>query len=115
MTGYGEKVLTKTISVAEVMESVFGCKWSLQILGLIRKDICRPIAIERELKGLTPRVQNYYFRSMVSLGILEKVIYPEVPPHVKYQLTDFGKRFMPGLDSIENLQHEIETEILIKR
>lgn len=105
-----KKVLTKIVSVAEVMESVFGCKWSLQILGLIRRGVCRPNAIERELKGLTPRVQNYYFRRMVNLGILEKVIYPEIPPHVEYHLTDFGKRFMPVLDSIDNLQREIEME-----
>jgi DNA-binding HxlR family transcriptional regulator len=102
--------LDKAINVSEVMESVFGCKWSLRILGLIRKGVCRPNAIERELEGLTPRVQNYYFRRMVSLGILEKIVYPEVPPHVEYRLTDFGLRFLPILDSIQNLQYELETE-----
>ncbi len=105
-----KKVLDKAVSVDEVMESVFGCKWSLRILGLIRKGVCRPNAIQRELVGLTPRVQNYYFRRMVSLGILEKVVYPEVPPHVEYRLTDFGNRFLPILDSIQNLQHQLESE-----
>jgi DNA-binding HxlR family transcriptional regulator len=104
------KVLAKAINVGEVMESVFGCKWSLRILGLIRKGVCRPNAIERELIGLTPRVQNYYFRRMVSLGVLEKVVYPEVPPHVEYRLTEIGLRFLPILDSIQNLQCELESE-----
>jgi DNA-binding HxlR family transcriptional regulator len=104
-----EKVLVKTPDVAEVVEAVFGCKWSLRILGLIRKGVCRPGAIERELTGLTTKVQNYYFRRMVTLGILERIVYPEVPPHVEYQLTDFGQRFMPILDSIEDLQRELET------
>jgi HxlR-like helix-turn-helix len=49
-----------------------------------------------------------YFRRMVILGILERIVYPEVPPHVEYRLTDFGLRFMPILDSIEELQHELE-------
>ncbi|WP_373539991.1 winged helix-turn-helix transcriptional regulator [Chamaesiphon sp.] len=39
---------------------------------------------------------------------MERIVYPEVPPHVEYQLTDFGLRFMPILDSIEDLQHELE-------
>jgi DNA-binding HxlR family transcriptional regulator len=39
---------------------------------------------------------------------LERIVYPEVPPHVEYRLTDFGLRFMPILDSIEKLQHELE-------
>lgn len=90
------------------MEAVFGCKWSLRILGLIRKGINRPGAIERALEGLTPKVQNYYFRRMMDLGILEKVIYAEVPPRVEYRLTSFGLRFMPVLDSIQELQRELE-------
>jgi DNA-binding HxlR family transcriptional regulator len=103
-----KKVLVETPDVAEVVEAVFGCKWSLRILGLIRQGICRPGEIERELVGLTTKVQNYYFRRMVALGILQRIVYPEVPPHVEYQLTDFGLRFMPILDSIEELQQELE-------
>jgi DNA-binding HxlR family transcriptional regulator len=103
-----KKVSAKMPDVAEVVEAVFGCKWSLRILGLIRSGTCRPGAIERELVGLTPKVQNYYFRRMVTLGILERIVYPAVPPHVEYRLTDFGLRFMPILDAIEQLQSELE-------
>jgi len=96
--------------VAEVVEAVYGCKWSLRILGLIRKGTCRPGAIERQLDGLTTKVQNHYFRRMVSLGILEKIVYPEVPPHVEYRLTAFGEQFMPILDAIEALQEKLEEQ-----
>jgi DNA-binding HxlR family transcriptional regulator len=104
----GKEKLEEVPDVAEVVEAVFGCKWSLRILGLVRKGVSRPGAIERELEGLTTKVQNYYFRRMVTLGILERIVYPEVPPHVEYRLTDFGLRFMPILDSIEELQQELE-------
>lgn len=103
-----EEIVEQTRNVAETVEAVFGCKWSLQILGLIREGINRPGAIERALDGLTPKVQNYYFRRMLGLGILEKIIYPEVPPRVEYRLTRFGLRFMPILDAIQDLQHELE-------
>lgn len=102
------KILEKIPNVAETVEAVFGCKWSLQILRLIREGTNRPGAIERALEGLTPKVQNYYFQRMIGLGILEKIIYPEVPPHVEYHLTSFGLRFMPILDSIKDLQRELE-------
>lgn len=102
--------LQRNVNVAAVVEAVFGCKWSLSILGLIRRGVCRPSAIEREIEGLTPRVKNYYFRRMMNLGILEKIVYPEVPPHVEYRLTDFGKRFLPIIDSIEKLQSELTRE-----
>jgi DNA-binding HxlR family transcriptional regulator len=103
-------VLQSPPDVAEVVESVFGCKWSLRILGLIRSGVCRPGAIERELVGLTPKVRNYYFRRMVSLNILERVVYPEVPPHVEYHLTEFGQQFMPILDAIAVLQRQLEAK-----
>ena len=103
--------LQRNVNVAAAVEAVFGCKWSLGILGLIRRGVCRPGAIERELEGLAPRVKNYYFRRMMELNILEKVVYPEVPPHVEYRLTNFGKRFMPILDSIEKLEQELAAEI----
>jgi DNA-binding HxlR family transcriptional regulator len=48
---------------------------------------------------------------MVTLGILERIVYPEVPPHVEYRLTDFGLRFMPILNSIEALQHDLEAHL----
>jgi len=89
---------------------MFGCKWSLGILGLIRRGVCRPGAIEKELEGLTPRVKNYYFRRLMELGILEKQVYPEVPPHVEYHLTSLGKRVLPIIDAIEQLQNELEQE-----
>jgi len=99
-----------TPNVAATVEAVFGCKWSLRILGLIREGINRPGAIEHALAGLTPKVQNYYFRRMMGLGVLEKIIYPEVPPRVEYRLTNFGLRFMPVLDAIQELQRELEAK-----
>jgi len=35
--------------VAECVEAVFGCKWSIRILTLIRRGVCRPGEIERSL------------------------------------------------------------------
>ena len=110
MPNHYQLLLQRNVNVAAVVEAVFGCKWSLSILGLIRRRVCRPSAIEREIEGLTPRVKNYYFRRMMNLGILEKIVYPEVPPHVEYQLTDFGKRFLPIIDAIEKLQSELTRE-----
>ena len=96
--------------VAQTVEAVFGCKWSLRILELIRSGVNRPGAIERALEGLTPKVQNHYFRRMVSLGVLQRIVYPEIPPRVEYHLTGFGQRFVPLLDSIKELQNELAAE-----
>jgi DNA-binding HxlR family transcriptional regulator len=94
--------------VAETVEAVFGCKWSLRILRLIRQGVNRPGAIERSIDGLTTKVQHYYFQRMTALGVLERVVFPEVPPRVEYRLTPFGEKFLPILDSIDRLQKELD-------
>jgi DNA-binding HxlR family transcriptional regulator len=95
---------------AAAVEAVFGCKWSLRILRLIRSGIVRPGAIERSLEGLTTKVQHHYFQRMVGLGVLERVVFAEVPPRVEYRLTPFGERMVPILESIDRLQAELDGE-----
>ena len=107
MGNLAEKKLSAPHDVAATVEAVFGCKWSLRILELIRQGVCRPGAIERALEGLTPKVQTYYFRRMEGLGILDRVVYAEVPPRVEYHLTEFGLHFLPILDSIAELQRDL--------
>jgi len=97
-------------NVAECVEAVFGCKWSIRILELIRSGVHRPGEIERSLMGLTTKVQHHYFRRMVSLGILRREIFAEVPPRVEYRLTRFGERFVPLLRQISQLQVELEAQ-----
>ena len=45
---------------------------------------------------------------MVSFNILENIAYPEVPPRVEYNLTQFGQHFTIILDAIAQLQRELD-------
>jgi len=94
-------------NVAESVEAVFGCKWSIRILNLIHNGVCRPGEIERALAGLTTKVQHHYFRRMLKLGIIRRDVFAEVPPRVEYHLTEFGDRFVPLLHQIAQLQAEL--------
>lgn len=93
-----------------MLETIVGCKWSLQILELIKRGVCRPGAIRRTVPGLTTKVQSGCLTRFVAFGILKRTVFPEIPPHVEYHLTGFGLRFVPLLDEIEALQHEIAGE-----
>lgn len=95
-------------SVARMVESIVGCKWSLAVLGLVKRGIQRPGAMEHAIEGLSKKVLNERLRKLVRFGILERQAYPEMPPRVEYRLTPFGQRFCGLLDGIEALQHEID-------
>ncbi|PJF48118.1 MAG: transcriptional regulator [Chloroflexi bacterium] len=91
-----------------MVEDVVGCKWSLAILQHVRRGVCRPGALERNIPGLTTKVMNERLKKLVSYGILERSAYPEVPPRVEYRLTPFGEKFMVILDAIEQLEAETQ-------
>jgi DNA-binding HxlR family transcriptional regulator len=93
--------------VARMVENIIRCKWSLSVLELVKKGINRPGAMERAVEGLTTKVLNERLRKLVRFGILSKRSYPEVPPRVEYELTDFGRRFLKILDAIEELQVDV--------
>ncbi|MCS6847622.1 MAG: winged helix-turn-helix transcriptional regulator [Anaerolineae bacterium] len=93
--------------VSRMVEDVIGCKWSLAILQHVRRGICRPGALERDIPGLTTKVMNERLKKLVGYGILERLAYPEVPPRVEYRLTPFGEKFVGILDAIERLEAEV--------
>lgn len=92
------------ISVAEMVENIVGCKWSLRVLALVREGVSRPGAMEHAVEGLTAKVLNERLRKLSRYGILHKTVYAESPPRVEYRLTEFGLQFSALLDSIEQLQ-----------
>lgn len=93
-----------------MVEDVVGCKWTLSVLGLVRKGVIRPGAMEKSVEGLTTKVLNERLRKLMNYGILQRHAYPEIPPKVEYKLTQFGKKFMKVLDAIDQLEKEIEKD-----
>lgn len=90
-----------------MVENIVGCKWSVAVLGLVRKGVHRPGAMEHAIDGLTAKVLNERLRKLVRYGILDKVSYAELPPRVEYRLTEFGARFTSILDQIDALQNDL--------
>ena len=93
--------------VARIVEDIVGCKWSLAVLGAVRRGVQRPGAIEHTIDGLSKKVLNERLAKLVRLGILDKRSYAELPPRVEYTLTAFGEKFCGLLDGIEALQREV--------
>lgn len=98
----------KPSTVAGMVESIIGCKWSLSVLQMVQQGINRPGAMERAIDGLTTKVLNERLRKLLNYGILQRYAYSEIPPRVEYKLTAFGEKFVHILNEIEKLNQEIE-------
>ncbi|MFF5115073.1 winged helix-turn-helix transcriptional regulator [Streptosporangium sp. NPDC000509] len=43
------------------------------------------------LRGITPKVLTETLRAMERDGLMERTVYPEMPPRVEYELTSLGR------------------------
>ena len=93
--------------VGRMVETVVGCKWSLTVVDLVQRGICRPGAMERTVEGLTAKVLNDCLRLLVSYGVLEKRSFPEIPPRVEYRFTSFGRKFAKTFQILDDLEEEL--------
>lgn len=96
--------------VKRMVENIVRCKWSLSVIGLIRRGVNRPGAMERSIDGLTTKVLNERLRKLVGFGIISKTVFPETPPRVEYAFTRFGLKFVKLLETIEKLEEEIAAD-----
>ncbi|MEM9723523.1 MAG: helix-turn-helix domain-containing protein [Bacteroidota bacterium] len=82
---------------------MIGGKWKPIILFLISKGVNRFGELHRNIEGISKQMLTKQLREMERRdGILERVIYAEIPPRVEYFLTDFGKSLFPIIESMRD-------------
>ena len=93
------------VSVAEMVENIIGCKWSMRLLQLCAEGRRRPSAFLRACPGLSAKVMNERLRKMTRYGIMLRTVHGAKPPlEVEYTLTPFGLRFCGLIEEVRKLQ-----------
>ncbi len=70
-------------------------KWKCIILWHLRKGNLRFNQLQKRIPGVTPKMLSQQLRDLEADKLIERTVYPEVPPKVEYHLTIFGKSFQP--------------------
>lgn len=81
---------------------IIGSKWKLLILRNLLSRPWRFNELKKDLEGISQKVLTDSLRSMEEDGIITRTVYPEVPPHVEYALSDLGESMRPILDAMKN-------------
>lgn len=80
---------------------LIGSKWKLLILRNLRMRPWRFNELRRDLEGISQKVLTDCLRAMEEDGIVNRTVFPEVPPRVEYSLTPLGQSMGPILDAME--------------
>jgi DNA-binding HxlR family transcriptional regulator len=81
---------------------VIGGKWKMLIIHLINNDINRFGKMSMIMKDISKQMLTTQLRDLERDGLINRKIYPEIPPRVEYSLTEKGKALIPVLSAMKD-------------
>lgn len=86
-------------------------KWTLLILMALMQQAKRNSELLKQINGISPKMLNQTLKTLMSYGMIERKVYAEMPPHVEYFLTEFGKSTATPLLALLDWSVQWEAEI----
>ncbi|BBF41776.1 transcriptional regulator, HxlR family [Lachnospiraceae bacterium KM106-2] len=84
----------------EATISLIGGKYKVVILYHLVKKTLRFNELQKLTPNATPKMLTQQLRELERDGLINRKVYPVVPPKTEYSLTDFGESLIPVLDSL---------------
>lgn len=76
-------------------------RWKMVIIfHLFAKGVLRFSELERAIPAVSQKMLIQQLRELERDGIVSRTVYPQVPPKVEYDLTEWGKAMCPALDAL---------------
>ncbi|MGF6887067.1 DNA-binding HxlR family transcriptional regulator [Nocardia sp. GAS34] len=75
-------------------------KWSALAIGMLEDGPQRFGELQRRLQGISPKVLTQTLRRMEDFGLVDRTVYPAVPLHVEYALTELGESAAVPLNNL---------------
>ena len=77
-----------------------GGTWKMPILWRLHEKSMRYGELKKSLSKVTDKMLATQLRELEKDGFINRVVYPVVPPHTEYSLTEKGKRAIPIIDVV---------------
>ena len=82
---------------------LFGGKWKSRIICVLNEyGPVRYSVLRKEMANISDAVLAAALKEIIADGLVDRIRYNEIPPHVEYVLTEKGKTVVPILSGICN-------------
>jgi DNA-binding HxlR family transcriptional regulator len=76
-------------------------KWKpIILLHLLKKGTQRFSELKRSVPKITQKMLTNQLRELEDEDIIQRVVYPQVPPKVEYSITEYGRSLEPILEAM---------------
>jgi DNA-binding HxlR family transcriptional regulator len=91
MVGAKDNACTPGCPVQRAAEIIDG-KWTTLIIRELLSGKKRYSELQKGLEGISPKVLAARLKLLVEKGLVERTVYPTIPPATEYELTNLGKQ-----------------------
>ena len=81
-------------------QKILSGKWSLLILCYLRNGPLRFGELQKYIPEITQATLTKTLRKLESDMLITRKIFPVIPPHVEYELSEIGRDIIPVLDTL---------------
>lgn len=87
-------------------------KWKILIIRDLLGGTKRFNELKKSLVPVTQKMLTQQLREMEEDGLINRKVYPVVPPKVEYSLTELGLSLMPVIEAMKKLGQDLKTKEL---
>ncbi|MER6783637.1 helix-turn-helix domain-containing protein [Streptomyces sp. NPDC000658] len=97
--------LRRADSLAREIFSDVANKWALLIIEALGERTLRFSGLRDEVEGISHKMLTQNLRMLERNGLVERTVYPTVPPKVEYALTEAGRGLRATVDAMCDWTH----------
>ena len=75
-------------------------KWTIPVIHALARGTKRTGDLRRALAGISQKMLTQTLRALEERGLVERTVFPVVPPRVEYQLTPLGRSLNEPLQTL---------------
>ena len=93
------------------MFDLIGDRWTSTVLFVISDGVKRYSELQRQIPDVTKKMLTQTLRSLERDGLVERTIYPVIPPKTEYRLTPLGLRLLEPIAALADWAHSHQKDL----
>ncbi|MFI9508785.1 winged helix-turn-helix transcriptional regulator [Nocardia sp. NPDC052566] len=106
---------TLTPLVARDLLSTLAGRWPALVVAQLHDRPHRFGELRRAVDGISHRMLSVTLRTLEREGVVDRTVYPTVPPQVEYALTDLGNTLVAVIYPVVVWMHEHRDDVAVAR